>query len=894
MRVAVELLVLACLVVGAAPALAVGRMLAAASRPVVGGTLPDYDLAVWHRFRTPLLMSVVALFGGALAYLVLKRRPSAARLGHALATSADAGRAFWNGLAASRRAGRWACVRLLEAGLTRQLLLVLVVAVALALAAWGLRDGVHPGSRPTLALAPSFALLWILGAAAAVGEAWRARRDRLGALMLTGVAGVAVVITFSWYSAPDLALTQLAVEVVTTLLVLLGLRWLPRRDRGRTGADAPGRRARDLGVAIAVGGGMATLAYAVATRDLPEGPSAFFLERALTDGGGRNVVNVILVDFRGFDTFGEGVVLSIVALTVYALLRRFRPARETMRLPHQQRAVPADLATDLLNPRRVRDPAVGYLMVPAVLARLLLPLVIVVAFHLFLRGHNAPGGGFVGGLVTSAGLLLQYLVSGAEWVEERVRLAPRALIATGLLLAIATGAGAIVAGHPLLTSRTWHFEVPIVGEVHLPSATFFDLGVFSLVVGSTLFMLVAIAHQSVRAARRRTPDGARARARDRDRRPRRVRSVARAPAADVPAADRPHADLVRGEPLYLQHGEPCDRQGADPRGQDRAHPRELRGSHAAGARPHRDRHQLRDYRAAPGRHPRVPRLDGEGPRGRRGVTALLHRCMPHLVVAPILLPMATAAVMLLMGEGRRPWKVVLGTGSMLAGLATAVALLWWTSARGPVTYVPGGWPAAAGIAVVADRLSALMLVLAWILGPSAVVFSAARWHRAAVHFHPLLQLQLMGLSGAFLAGDLFNLFVFFEILLAASYGLLLHGSGRTRIVAGLRYVAVNLTASSLFLVGAAMLYGVTGTLNLAALAEHLAAVGPEDRGLLEAGAGILAVAFLAKAAAWPATACARTSRSRARSSDGARSGPASSGSLSTRATPTRSRCSPRS
>lgn len=233
------------------------------------------------------------------------------------------------------------------------------------------------------------------------------------------------------------------------------------------------------------------------------------------------------------------------------------------------------------------------------------------------------------------------------------------------------------------------------------------------------------------------------------------------------------------------------------------------------------------------------------------MTAFLERCMPHLVVAPILLPMATAAVMLFMGEGRRPWKVVLGTGSMLAGLAAAVALLWWTSARGPVTYVPGGWPAAVGIAVVADRLSALMLVLAWILGPSAVVFSAARWHRAGVHFHPLLQLQLMGLSGAFLAGDLFNLFVFFEILLAASYGLLLHGSGTKRIVAGLRYIAVNLTASSLFLVGATMLYGVTGTLNLAALAEHIAAVGPEDRGLLDAAAGILAVAFLAKAAAWP-------------------------------------------
>jgi multicomponent K+:H+ antiporter subunit D len=109
----------------------------------------------------------------------------------------------------------------------------------------------------------------------------------------------------------------------------------------------------------------------------------------------------------------------------------------------------------------------------------------------------------------------------------------------------------------------------------------------------------------------------------------------------------------------------------------------------------------------------------------------------------------------------------------------------------------------------------------------------------------------MGLSGAFLAGDLFNLFVFFEILLAASYGLVLHGSGRARIVAGLHYVVVNLTASALFLVGATTLYGVTGTLNLAALSRHMAAVAPADRGLLHAGAAILAVAFLAKAAAWP-------------------------------------------
>jgi multicomponent K+:H+ antiporter subunit D len=233
------------------------------------------------------------------------------------------------------------------------------------------------------------------------------------------------------------------------------------------------------------------------------------------------------------------------------------------------------------------------------------------------------------------------------------------------------------------------------------------------------------------------------------------------------------------------------------------------------------------------------------------MTALVAWCMPHLVVAPILLPMATAAVMLLLGEGRRSAKVALGVTCSAAGLAASAALLWWASTRGTVSYVPGGWPATAGIAIVADRLAALMLVLAWTLGGCAVVFGAARWQRAGVHFNPLVQLELMGLSGAFLAGDLFNLFVFFEILLAASYGLLLHGSGRSRIVSGLHYVAVNLAASSLFLIGATLLYGVTGTLNLAALAEHWARVAAEDRGLLHAAAAVLAVAFLAKAAAWP-------------------------------------------
>jgi multicomponent K+:H+ antiporter subunit A len=209
----------------------------------------------------------------------------------------------------------------------------------------------------------------------------------------------------------------------------------------------------------------------------------------------------MLVDFRGFDTFGEGVVLSLVALTVYALLRRFRPAREVMALPPQQQALPKDLRTDLVNPRLTRDTAVGYLIVPTVLVRLLLPVSGVVAAFFFLRGHNAPGGGFVAGLVMSVGFLLQYIVSGTEWVEQRLHLAPRALVGAGLLLVLGTAAGAFVVGYPLLTSHTFHLSVPVLGELHIGSAMFFDLGVFCLVLGSTLLILVALAHQSIRAHR---------------------------------------------------------------------------------------------------------------------------------------------------------------------------------------------------------------------------------------------------------------------------------------------------------------------------------------------------------------------------------------------------------
>lgn len=229
--------------------------------------------------------------------------------------------------------------------------------------------------------------------------------------------------------------------------------------------------------------------------------------------------------------------------------------------------------------------------------------------------------------------------------------------------------------------------------------------------------------------------------------------------------------------------------------------------------------------------------------------------MPHLIVAPVLVPLLAAAVLVGLSDRRRRTQAVISLLSGVLMVAVAVALLLWVDRQDAPgafgVYLPGNWPVPFGIVLVADRLSALMLVLAAVTGLASLLFSLARWHRGGVNFHPLMQLQLMGLNGAFLTADLFNLFVFFEVLLAASYGLLLHGGGGNRVRSGLHYIAINLFASLLFLVGVSLLYGVTGTLNMADVAAKLAAVPATDRGLLHAGAALLAVAFLAKAAIWP-------------------------------------------
>ena len=505
MRAPVEFLVLACLIVGVFPAHSVGPLLAAAAQPVVGGTLPEYSLAIWHGWNAPMIMSLVAMGAGIVLYLLLRKPLKRERFnGPPLVSRLNGKRLFERSLVIimrlAQRFERLMTTRRLQA----QLFLMVVAALVAGFVPMYV-NGLTWGDRPKIPGSGVFVILWLIAIACAIGAAWQAKYHRLAAVTMVSVCGLMTCVTFVWFSAPDLALTQLVVEVVTTVLILLGLRWLPRRNENvpgpRSRNRARARRIRDFVLAVGVGAGMALLSYAMLTRATPNAISEFYLSRAVPLGGGTNVVNVMLVDFRGFDTFGEITVLAAVALTVFALLRRFRPPRESIPLPAQQRLLARDVVTDLVNPRGASDTALGFRMVPAVLVRLLLPMAFVVSMYLFMRGHNQPGGGFVAGLVMSVAFILQYMVAGTQWVEAQMSLRPLRWMGTGLFFALATGIGSMVFGYPFMTTHTAHLHLPLLGDVHVASALFFDIGVYAVVVGSTLLILTALAHQSVRSHR---------------------------------------------------------------------------------------------------------------------------------------------------------------------------------------------------------------------------------------------------------------------------------------------------------------------------------------------------------------------------------------------------------
>ena len=495
MRLPVAVLVAICLAVGIFPQQVLGTLLETASLAVAGPELPHYSLKIWHGFTPALTMSAIALSAGALIYLLPRRAIDSGEEGFSLMRALDFGRGFdWLLQVFTVRLPRLAARVLSANGLQSQMRVIVLLALAMGWFVLGVLDWRVP--RPQITSRELvFGMLWIIGGACALGAAWQAKYHRFAALVLMGGAGLVTCATFVWLSAPDLAVTQLLVEIATTVLLLLGLRWLPKRDDTIPGDDAftqRFRRFRDLLIALTCGMGMTALALAVLlTRP---GPSVgdWYLRNAYVEGGGTNVVNVILVDFRAFDTFGEITVLAIVGLTVYALLRRFRPAPESVERPRPQ----LDAEEQALE---------AYLFVPAVLMQWMFGPIVALSAYLFFRGHDLPGGGFAAGVTLAVGLLLQYVAANVRWVEARLTVLPVRWMATGLTLAALVGMGSWIFGYPFLSAHAQYIEVPLIGKVPFSTAMLFDLGVFSLVMGAIVLMLIAIAHQSLRVAPRARP-----------------------------------------------------------------------------------------------------------------------------------------------------------------------------------------------------------------------------------------------------------------------------------------------------------------------------------------------------------------------------------------------------
>jgi len=503
MRLPIELLVFLCLLVGIFPNWSIGLVLSGAVKAVLGSDTPHYSLAVWHGLNAPLIMSLIAFIGGGLLY-ILARRYFMRQDGPPLFRRLQGQRVFerllvtisWNW---ARRLESFLGTRRLQ---TQMRLMVLAPIIAIFLLIWQM-GMIWPGQGHVFPIDPAFLIVWLIGGTCALCAAWQAKFHRLAALMLLGGAGLMVCITFVWLSAPDLALTQLLVEVVTTILLLLGLRWLPKRwqdpDPAPPGLVARFRRGRDFVIAGFGGLGLAWLSYCIMTRPQGQTIADYFVTNAYLMGGGTNVVNVMLVDFRGFDTMGEIAVLGIVGLSVYALLRRFRPAADSIEPPSQQRV---QTAFDVERPEREEgDTLQDYLLIPSVTMRWLFPVIVVFALYLLLRGHDLPGGGFAGGVTLAIGFILQYLASGTRFVESHLTVLPLRWMGFGLFAALLTGLGAFIFDYPFLTSFFSYIELPLIGKMPAASALIFDIGVFALVVGATVLMLIAIAHQSIRRYR---------------------------------------------------------------------------------------------------------------------------------------------------------------------------------------------------------------------------------------------------------------------------------------------------------------------------------------------------------------------------------------------------------
>jgi multicomponent K+:H+ antiporter subunit A len=465
MKIPVEVLVALCVLVGMVPHAVVGPTLRMAAQGVLHGTLPDYSLAVWHGFNVPLGMSLVATMAGVILYFGLHRRYDI----HSLdLTGTWTGHRIYHDLVRLvSGAGRSFSALTADGRLQRQVAVLLSVAI---LAGW--LPFATPLPARELAACTSMTaiavILWIVLAVATVMTV-AMHRQRLTALVLTGAVGLVVSATFVYLSAPDLALTQLSVEVATVLLMLMALPFLPAATPLESSTR---RRLRDALLAVGSGTGAGVAAWWMMTSSGPT-VSTEHVARSAPEGGGTNVVNVILVDFRGFDTYGEITVLAIAALGIVAMLAG--SGADGSRAPGR---APADAFRPVML---------------ALLSRVLLPLALLLSVYIFLRGHNLPGGGFIAGLVTGVAVALLSVGNGSPWTAARITADFHRLLGSGLAIAGATGIGAWLFGRPFLTSAHGHVHLPLVGDLHWATAALFDLGVYLTVVATVILVLERLA-----------------------------------------------------------------------------------------------------------------------------------------------------------------------------------------------------------------------------------------------------------------------------------------------------------------------------------------------------------------------------------------------------------------
>ena len=467
MKAPVMLLAAVCIAVGLAPMLIAGPLVQVAASAVLGRPAPEFHLSLWHGLNLPLLLSAIALAGGVALYALAMR----GRRLHGYVSGTRGGKQIFTATIDGLFGLAGRVTSALENG-SLQRYAAWMVASAVVLGAWPFLSGDAPGAgdRPLIAAPPLAIGIWL--ALILMGLTLMVlHRQRFVATVITGGVGLVASLTFIAFSAPDLALTQLSVDVVSTALLLMGLALLPQFTPRESSLR---RRWRDATLAAAGGGGIAWLTWLALTRD-HDSISWYFLEKTIPLGGGSNAVNVILVDFRGYDTFGEITVLGIAGVGVLALLdglRARRPSTDPAGRPWSFERTPLMLR---------------------VATRLVLPMALVVSAYIFWRGHNLPGGGFIAGLVTSVALVLQYMALGQSQAEALLRGAGgrrfTRWIGTGLGIAGLTGVGAFVFGKPFLTSAHGNPVVPLLGELPLATAALFDLGVYITVVGATMLML---------------------------------------------------------------------------------------------------------------------------------------------------------------------------------------------------------------------------------------------------------------------------------------------------------------------------------------------------------------------------------------------------------------------